>query len=126
MKIKLLAPLLGLALSLAFYGCFSVGHEMNMAQTQQIQKGVTTRAQMEGLFGKPMSATTLSNGTTSAMWFYSEANSSARNFIPLVNVLSTKVDTKSQVLSVTFDGQGKVSDYTFTEGGAPVKGGLLK
>lgn len=125
MKTKLL--LLGLALALALFpGCASVGHEMNLTQTQQIKKGETTLAQMEQLFGQPASVSRLPNGTTTAMWFYSKASNTARNFIPIVNLVSMKIDTKNQVLSVSFDEQGRVENYSFTQGGMPINAGLIK
>lgn len=126
MKRFLPLALAALIISASQFGCASVGHEMDMAQVQQIQKGVTTRADIERLFGKPMSSTGSSDGTSMAMWLYSSASSNARNFIPIVNLVSTKIDTKSQTLNVQFDAKNLVTNYSFSEGGTPINAGLIK
>lgn len=117
--------LIGALTVLLFAGCASVGHEMDMSQTQQIKKGVTTRADVEKMFGSPTSVTGRADGSVIATWFYSKASNTARNFIPVVNLVSTKFDTKNQMLYVTFDQAGHVTDYTFSEGGSPINAGLV-
>jgi outer membrane protein assembly factor BamE (lipoprotein component of BamABCDE complex) len=107
-----------------FAGCASVGTEMNLAQVSQIKKGVTTRAQVEQLFGKPMSVSLMPDGKVMALWFYTKASSNAENFIPVVNLVQTKIDTQTQTLQVYFDASGVVENFTTNEASSAVKAGL--
>lgn len=125
MKSKLLASLLGLALLALFAGCASVGNKIDMTQVQHLQKGVTTRADMERTFGKPMSVSLMADGRVMAMWFYSKATSGARNFVPVVNMVSMKVDSNTQTLQAFFTADGVLENFATNDANSTIKAGLV-
>lgn len=125
MNPKTLASLLGLAFALTlFSGCASVGTKFDMTQVQNLQKGVTSRAEMEKMFGKPMNVSLMPDGRVMAMWFYSKATSGARNFVPVVNMVSMKVDSNTQTLQAIFTADGVLETFTTNDANSTIKAGL--
>jgi len=124
MKTKFLASILALVF-LAIGGCASVGTKIDMAQVQQIKKGSTTRADMERMFGKPMNVSLMPDGRTMAMWFYSKASNNVQNFIPVVNLVQTKIDTQTQTLQVFFSPDGVVESFATNDSNSAIKAGLV-
>lgn len=108
-----------------FVGCASVGNKIDMANVSKIQKGVTTRAEMEQMFGKPMNVSLMPDGTVMAMWFYSKASNNVQNFIPIVNLVQTKVDSQTQTLQAFFDDKGVLKNFATNDSNSSVKAGLV-
>lgn len=125
MKPKISAIALTLLAFSLLAGCASVGNKIEMANVAQLQKGVTTRADMERLFGKPMSVSLLPDGRTMAMWFYSKASNNAQNFIPVVNLVQTKIDTHTQTLQAFFTADGVLENFATNDANSEVKAGLV-
>lgn len=121
---KTIATILAACLLLA--GCASYGTKIDMAQVANIKKGVTTRGEMERMFGAPMNVTLMPDGRTAAMWMYTEASNSAQNFIPIVNIVQTKMDMKSQGLQVIYAADGIVESFTTNQGNSTARGGIVK
>lgn len=106
-------------------GCASVGTEMDTADFDKIEKGVTTRAEMVQMFGKPYTVGLNENGERTAHWIYSEARNRAGNFIPIVGALNMKIDQRLQQLVVIFDENDVVKSFTFNESESVSRAGLL-
>ena len=117
--------LIVLAACILLAGCSSVGNKIDMTQVTNIKKGVTTRAEMERMFGAPMTVSLMPDGRTMAMWFYSKASNNAQNFIPVVNLVQTKIDTQSQSLQVFFDANGVVESFATNSANSAIKAGLV-
>lgn len=113
------------ALAILFVGCASVGTEMNVAQMQQIEKGVTTRSDLVAQFGAPMSIGLDAEGRATAMWYANQVRSSARNFIPVYGMLRQEMNMDMQQLVVIFDDADVVESFTFNDSAMPVKSGVL-
>ena len=89
---------------------------------EQIQKGVSTAADVQRLLGKPTTVTMMGDGRRMA--FYSSyqvtsaghANPAA--FIPVVGLFATHTATATsnqQTLQIIFNKQGVVEDYEFND-----------
>jgi hypothetical protein len=93
------------------------------AQVDSIQKGATTRAQIDAMFGPPTSVAIADNGDRLASYrthqtTYPPVN--AAGFIPLVGpfIAASQDDTTSvrrQTLQVRYSTSGVVQDYEFLD-----------
>ena len=115
-----------LAAILALAGCASVGTPIDAAKASQIKEGATTRQQVEAWSGPPASATATGDGRTMCLWVYSEASNSAQNFIPVVNIVQSRVNLSSQTLQVFFTPAGVVESFTLNGTTLQGRGGLVK
>jgi outer membrane protein assembly factor BamE (lipoprotein component of BamABCDE complex) len=79
-------------------GCFTVGQNFPAQPVTRIEKGVTTKAEIERLFGKPF-RTGLDDGYES--WTY------------VYNRWSLFAPTRSKDLYIVFNRDGTVRSYTF-------------
>lgn len=90
----------------------NVGREFNTAKIPQIQKGITTGAELVAWFGEPYSKAVDDDGTEHLIWIHAVTTSHAQSYI-----LSMKVQTdmKGQRLIATVK-EGKVTSYSFSDG----------
>lgn len=123
MKIPIISSSL-IALSVLLIGCATIGTEMDMEKMESIQRGVTTRTELEESFGAPSSVGFMEDKRY-AVWTYSEAKSTVRNFIPIVGAFTQKTNTRVQELKVIFDENDIVVDYIFNESSKPIQTGIL-
>lgn len=125
----LLSALLAGSLS----GCAtSSGTKMEDAKISTIKKGVTTRAEVEKLFGKPASVTTNADGKKTLLYRYTETKEGAgltamraASFIPSLGFGTTaaavaagqasSVKVGAQSLSIRLSNDDIVEDFTFSE-----------
>jgi len=84
-------------------GCASSGHKITPEKIQQIRVGQSDAAQMQKVFGPPVSQSYGSEGKLSANWMYVHAGPFGTGM-------------KQQILSVLFDESGKVEKYTVMDG----------
>ena len=112
-------------LSVLLAGCASVGEPIDAAKVATFERGKTTRAQVEAALGAPMSSTATADGQTLCIWIYTKASNRAQNFVPVVNIVQSRVDVHSQTFSATFDAGGVLVTYTTNESNVSGKGGLV-
>jgi hypothetical protein len=89
---------LAMAALLGFTGCFTVGRNFVAAPVQSIEKGVTTKADVQQSFGDPF-RTGLDDGYES--WSY------------VYNRWTPFSVTRSKDLYIVFNKDGTVRSYTF-------------
>jgi outer membrane protein assembly factor BamE (lipoprotein component of BamABCDE complex) len=107
-------------------GC--VGSESGQKQisdptkVSQIQKGITTKADIRTAFGDPAGMNFLENGDEE--WTYSYVNMSVSpiNFVPVVGIVAGDVSQKVSSLNVTFDKRGIVKAYATNNTNSSVGG----
>jgi outer membrane protein assembly factor BamE (lipoprotein component of BamABCDE complex) len=103
-------------------GCASssYGTKLDNNKVTQIQKGVTTRAQVEQMFGSPVNISLMGDGRRTMMYSYTESNTHAdgTNFIPVYNMFhhSASGTTHNQQLQVILTKADIVEDYVFNDG----------
>ncbi|MCD6356847.1 MAG: outer membrane protein assembly factor BamE [Anaerolineaceae bacterium] len=110
MKILFGSLFITIMISLAFLGActLTAGKKLSDEQVGQIQKGVTTKAAINRMFGNPFSTTVDTNGNEVWVFTYAE-----EKYIPGSKGRG-RYDVHSQRLIITFIGD-KVDYYRFTK-----------
>ena len=119
-----------LLVALSLVGCASTGNQNVKAATQesvraQLKEGVTTKDEVRKMLGEPSSVSFTDSGNEIWTFKYSEAQSHASNFIPIVGLFSSGADVKNKEVIVLFDKDGKITKYTMRETQEVVKSGIL-
>ncbi|MDK9738872.1 outer membrane protein assembly factor BamE [Vibrio sp. D404a] len=114
-----------LLLTVMLTACASQGTKMDNETISKVEKGQTTEQQLITMLGEPTSTGFSSDGSKQLTYTYSSASSNPASFIPFVGFLFSGVDSETQVLYITLDKKGKVSDYTYSEQSTETKTGLL-
>jgi outer membrane protein assembly factor BamE (lipoprotein component of BamABCDE complex) len=119
--------------------CFSMGcafsgasgTKLDQGQVAQIQKGTTTRAQIEAMFGPPAGGyTMMPNGARQASWYYTKSTQKhgVEAFLPVTSTFAGySATTEQQRLTVMFNSQNVVEDFDYSggttkSGGSPLSG----
>lgn len=105
-------------------GCATVGTQIDGNYTQSIKEGVTTEREIIAALGAPLTVTQNSDGTKTLMYVYSEAQTKAATFIPVVGLFAGGTDTKSQSLVVIIK-DGLVQSWSMTESEQEYKTGII-
>lgn len=115
-------------------GCastMSYGVKFDQNKVSQIQKGVTTRAEVEALFGQPAYVSLLSDGRRMMTYSFTEMSAAPtpETFIPVVNVFASgaKNKVRTQTLQIVLSKTDVVEDCEFTDNAtkSEARGGLL-
>lgn len=110
-RIVLVLLVIGIAISLGACTKHSSGQQLDAAAVNTIQKGVTTRQEVEAKLGAPAHVSMMPDGGRTLMYNYSEtANRTAFSFYG-----SGKLDTRRQSLQVIVGPNGIVKDYEFAD-----------
>lgn len=103
-------------------GCASnsSGTKMDQAQIGQIQKGVTTRAQIEKMFGPPDTMSLMGDGRRMMLYSYTSTDTHVKgtSFIPYAGIFMSGSEgkTEHQQLQVILTSNDVVQDYVFSDG----------
>jgi outer membrane protein assembly factor BamE (lipoprotein component of BamABCDE complex) len=93
--------------ALAFSGCAHVhGKKVDSAAVTQIQKGVTTKAELIAKLGEPNSTTQRGDGGEMLMWRYTESQTNAATYVPIVGMFAGGRSTSATVLTVMVGADG--------------------
>ena len=117
-----------LSASVIFSGCMnsSSGTPIDSAKVERIQKGKTTRAEVEALLGKPEMAVMMGDGKRCLSYVYSATKMSV---VPspgmLIGIGSARGATRSQTLQVFVGKDGVVEDYELSDTTRDIKGNGL-
>jgi hypothetical protein len=95
-------------------GCVSTGVKVDENQLTSFQKGQTTYAQVVARLGSPTSATLLPDGRRMIMYTYVQAQARPESFVPIVGAFVGGADSRSNVVSLTFDQNGVLETYSST------------
>lgn len=107
-------------------GCASTGEKMDSNKIQQIQKGVTTRTQLETLLGPPRHVDILSDGRRRLFYMFYNNQAKAENFIPFIGGRLVGGSTgERQELQVILGKNNVVEDYEFSDSKTETSGGDL-
>jgi outer membrane protein assembly factor BamE (lipoprotein component of BamABCDE complex) len=108
-------------LSLSF-GCASSSHgtKIDDNKVSQIQKGVTTRAEVEQLLGRPAQTSLTGNGGRMMLYQYSESKQQvkATSFIPIAGAFmgGTTGTMRMQQLQIVLNKDNVVEDLEMNDG----------
>ena len=100
------------ALLVTLTGCYSVGAQVNEGQLAGFEKGKTTYSQVVAQLGPPTSEQVSSEGGRTVSWTYVQIKTRPESFIPLVGPFIGGADMKSNMVTMRFDGQGVLQNFS--------------
>lgn len=117
MKFRVLAPVALALSSVALSGCAtSYGQKIEADRVAQIQKGVTTRAQIIEWFGQPMQTVMMPDGGRT-MYFVYYRQSAGGFYGQVAKTIAGKGQAQTgNNLSVVIDKDGIVRDFEYSPG----------
>ena len=125
-----LNSIVALALCILLSGCASSGNEKIRSETkegleQQIQKGKSSKQNVQDLYGDPDEITFTDSGNEIWRFKHSLATSKPINFVPYANIFSHGMDVKNKIIVFIFDKKGIVQNYTLSDAKNEIKNGLF-
>jgi hypothetical protein len=105
-----------LCIALTLIGCASYGVQVKTEQLSSFKRGETTIEEVIAKLGKPTTISTKMDGTKEIAYIYSHAQARPETFIPYVGVFVGGVDARSSSVILTFDAEGKLTNFTSSEG----------
>ena len=95
-----------------------------MADIQSIQKGKTTRAEVEDKLGRPQMVTLTGDGKRIIGYHYCETQMRPETFIPFAGLFAGGMDMRQQILQIILNQDDIVQDYIFTDSPTEIRTGL--
>jgi outer membrane protein assembly factor BamE (lipoprotein component of BamABCDE complex) len=117
-----LVSLVAALVTLCVVGCASStnGTKLNATQVSQIKKGVTTRAEVEQMFGPPTHISLMGDGKRMMLYHFTESSHHVKgtSFIPIAGAFmgGTEGTVHQQQLQVVLTKSEVVEDYVFNDG----------
>jgi hypothetical protein len=105
-------------------GCANMGNKLDTNIVNTIQKGVTTRVEVEAKLGPPTHVSLLSDGRRQAWYTYSTRHGDALSYVPYANYFVGGVVSQNQNLQIVYR-DNIVQDYEFTDTSEHTTGGFL-
>lgn len=96
-------------------GCTSVGMMTDTSHVQTIQKGATTRADVEAKLGLPNMVSVMGDGSKIFIYNYREYRTQSGTLIPFFGFVDFAFNTKDQTLQIMLDRKDIVVDYVYTD-----------
>ena len=106
-------------------GCATTGKKIDQNKVSQIKEGITTEQDVISLLGTPFMKTLDSNGKVIMLYQYAKIKNRASNFIPIMNIFSSGMDMRQQMLTILIDKEGKVEKYTLNDANSEINSGLF-
>ncbi len=85
------------------------------SQTQMIQKGITTRNEIETKLGVPSTVSLMGDGRKIIMYNYSEYRTKTGTFVPLIGYVVFGNNTRGEILQIMLDQKDVVVDHVYTD-----------
>ncbi|MFA6130186.1 MAG: outer membrane protein assembly factor BamE [Candidatus Omnitrophota bacterium] len=106
-------------------GCATVGKPIDQNKISQIKEGVTTEQEVVDILGSPYMKTLSSDGKIIMLYQYAKVKNRTSNFIPVVNIFSSGMDIRQQMLTILINKDGKVERYTMNDSNSEINSGLV-
>ncbi len=103
-------------------GCASSSHgtKIEESRVSEIQKGVTTRAQIQQMFGQPMNVSLMGDGRRMMVYSYTQSDTHVKgtSFIPFAGAYmgGSEGTTEHQQLQIVLNKADVVEDYELSSG----------
>ncbi|MDD2728343.1 hypothetical protein [Malikia sp.] len=108
--------ILGLIASVALLaGCAAAGVKVTDQQLSVLKPGESTEAHAAQVLGKPTVRTRMGDGTTMLTYSYYETKVRPETFIPFAGAFIGGSDSRSTVVTLNFDQEGKLLRTSSTE-----------
>jgi outer membrane protein assembly factor BamE (lipoprotein component of BamABCDE complex) len=105
-------------------GCATTGTKLDYGSVKQIQKGKTTRAEVEAKIGVPSSVTLLPDGSRQAWYMFTKTSGDVLMYVPYVNYFAGGTINRKQNLQIIYK-EDIVQDYEFTDTSENTEGGMF-
>ncbi len=111
--------LIAFVAALAMAGCASTGNKVLKNETAEtvaakIHKGKTTKDEVRAMFGGPLTTSFTDNGNEIWKYEFTKAHAKAVNFIPVVSMFKSGSEGTKKELTIFFDSNGIVKNYTMS------------
>lgn len=121
---KLLQIALLSTMTIFLFGCATVGSKIDTNNISKLEKGVTTKSQVIALFGKPITETNHATGST-FLYIFAKTTPSPSTYIPVVNLFHSEMNTSTNSLSIDFDKDNIVTNFSNSNSDTSVQAGIL-
>ena len=126
---KIVASFLLLCLFLT--GCISTGNRVLKSETSEtlgakIVEGKTTKQEIKTMFGEPFQVSFTDSGMEIYHYEFTEAESKAINFVPVLNLFDSGYEGTKKSLVVLFDKNNVVTRYSLDTSAVDIRRGLFK
>jgi hypothetical protein len=98
--------------------CVSVGTQVEQADVDRFQKGVTTPAEVVAKLGAPQETGHKNNGDTTLSYVYMKGTPKPATFIPVVGLFAGGSDTHTTRVTFEFDPSGHLLTVESAQGDA--------
>lgn len=109
--------ILAIAFVALLAGCASSGRKFDTMAVGMVQKGTTTKAEVQKLVGLPQNIGRDSDGNETWTYSYTRATAKGTSFIPIAGAFMGGVDTQDQRFVVKFNPEGVVTYTDLSFGG---------
>ncbi|AYA63861.1 hypothetical protein [Alteromonas sp. RKMC-009] len=112
-------------LSLVIFACASSGTKVDQNYVSQIEKGVTTEADVVARLGQPMGVALSSNGEKILTYMHVSSHATPESFIPIAGIFIGGAKSEATIFTVTINKEtGIVKDWNYSQSNNTVKTGL--
>ena len=111
-------------------GCATAGNDSLRKETEasvsdKIKPGETTKAEVKGMFGSPLTTSYTDSGMEIWKYELAKISADATSYIPVVSIFAASSSGKKKELVVFFDEKDVVKKYNMSESDVKVRRGLL-
>lgn len=106
-------------------GCAAAGVQVTEDKLTTLKKDESTIDEVVAMLGKPTNSTLNSDGTRIIVYSYAKVSTRAESFIPIVGLFAGGGDMHTNVVTMTFDSNGKLKDYSSSCGELGVGTGII-
>jgi outer membrane protein assembly factor BamE (lipoprotein component of BamABCDE complex) len=108
----------------ALSACVPMGTKVEQEKVSQFVPGKTTYTEVIQQLGEPTQSTMNSDGTRTVTYMYTQSQINAANFIPVVGMFVRGSESENTAVTLNFDKNALLTDFTASEGGTAVGTGL--
>lgn len=101
--------------AVALCSCVSTGVQVKDEQLSAFEAGKTTRQEVISALGNPTTQMRNADGTSTMIYSYTEASARPATYIPFVGAFVGGADSRSTMVTLTFDADGRLVSHTSSE-----------
>lgn len=114
----------------AIAGCASGGNRIIQNESaatveRKLARGQSTKQSVRKFYGDPVNVSFTDSGNEIWKYEFTEVNSTAASFIPVVNLFTSGIEGYKKELVVFFDRSGVVQNFTLNRSAIDSKSGLV-
>jgi len=107
-------------------GNLSIADESQQTVSTKIVQGKTTKAEISQIFGDPIKTSFTDSGNEIWEYDYNKTHAKAQNYIPLVSAFTHGSTGQKKTLTIFFDKNGIVKNYTMSASNIDTHEGIFQ